>query len=215
MNQGGNGQLLLERLNEIYPEVDLMGGYDFRDLTGDQVPEFLYIEFQTDGKPFIFSCKNGNFEQLAILSGSRDHLTYDVKIEDLNLNGIPEIIVIGTSGASFPVSTFYIYEWNGQTFAILGQQTIAAIRKFQVTDLSDNGTKGISFSGDNPTCTSCSNFIPQRERTIMLGWNGKEFVEISNKFETPTYRFQAVQDADTVSNIGHYDKAVLLYNQVI
>jgi hypothetical protein len=62
---------------------------------------------------------------------------------------------------------------------------------------------------------SCSNFIPQRQRTVSYGWNGKEFVEITNEFEPPEYRFQAIQDADIAVIVENYDKAVQLYAEVI
>jgi len=214
LNKGGDGQSLISRLDQIYSKSEYHGGYDFLDITGDQVPEFLYVELNYVGKPMVFSCKSGIFQLLENLSGDFDFLEYALEVEDLNANGLPELIIIGTSGASFPQSKIYIYEWDGQDFQILGTIGISALRKKEFRDVDGNGVKDILLSGDNPTCTSCSNFIPQRERTVILGWNGKEFAEISNEFETPKYRFQAVQDADVATNIGNYDKAMFLYNQV-
>lgn len=214
LNKGGDGQSLINRLDQIYSKSEYHGGYDFLDVTGDQVPEFLYVELNYVGKPMVFSCKNGIFQMLAALSGDFDFLEYTLEIEDLNANGLHELIIKGTSGVSFHQSKIYMYEWDGQTFQILGTTGLSALRKTEFRDLDGNGVKEVLLSGDNPTCTSCSNFVPQRERTVILGWNGKEFAEISNEFETPNYRFQAVQDADTATNIGNYEKAVLLYNQV-
>ena len=215
LNKGGNGRALIQRLDKIYSKSEYHGGYEFLDVTGDQVPEFLYVELNYVGKPLVFSCRNGKFEILTTLSGNYDFLEYTMEIDDLNANGIPEILITGTSGASFPVSTIYIYEWNGHTFSILGQVTIGAMRQFHITNIDENRNKEIVLSGDNPTCTSCSNFIPQRERTITLGWNGKEFAEISNEFTPSEYRFQAIQDADATVIIGQYNKAMKLYNQTI
>ena len=215
LNMGGDGQLLLEHLNNIYPDYELMGGYDFRDLTGDQKAEFIYIELQTDGKPMVFSCANGKYEKLATLSGKHDHLAYDIEIDDLNADGILEIITIGTSGASFPSSTIYFYGWDGNAFSIFGQTNLLALRQTQINDIDGNGVKEISFSGDNPVCLSCSHFRPQRQRTITFEWNGKEFVEVSNAFTPPEYHFQAVQDADSAVTSGKLDTAINFYSQAI
>ena len=215
LNEGGDGQTLIKRLNEIYPKGDYRGGYAFRDVTGDQVPEFLYVELNYEGKPIVFSCKNRSFELLAILSAEHDFWDYILEIDDLITDGIPEIIVTGTDGVSFPQSRVYILEWNGQNFPIRGAAGMLALRETEIVDLDRNGTKEIMFSGDNPICTSCSNFIPQRQRTVTYGWNGKEFVEISNEFMPPEYRFQAIHDADAAVILGKYDKAIQIYEEVI
>lgn len=212
LNKGGDGQALVTRLEQIYPYGgDYRGGHDFHDVTGDQSPEFLYVEINHEGRLLAFSCKNGKYELLATLPEGNDFLDYTMQIVNLNMNGIAEIIVMGTNGVSYPVSTIYFYEWNGKTFSNLGHANILALRQTKITDIDGNGSKEISFSGDNPSCLSCKNFIPKRQRTIKYGWNGKGFVEVSNEFEFPEYRFQAIQDADAMAIIGRYDKAVRLY----
>ena len=215
LNEGGNGETLVKRLDEIYMKSDFRGGYAIRDVTGDQVPEFLFIEINYFGKPIVFSCKNGSFEQLFVLSGDYDFWDYTIEIDDLVKDGVPEVIVTGTGGVSFPQSKIYMYEWDGQTFQILGTTGLSALRKVEIRDLDGNGTKEVIFNGDNPGCLSCSNFRPQRQRTIVLGWNGKEFAEIDNKFTSPDYRFQAVQDADAAVNTGELREAFSLYEEVI
>jgi hypothetical protein len=216
LNRGGDSQTLIARLNQIYPAGgDYRGGYSFYDITGDQSPELLYVEINYEGRLLVFSCKTGKYELLATLPEENDFLEYTMQIVDLNHNGVPEIIVMGTNGVSFSISTIYFYEWNGKTFLNLGHVIILALRQTNISDMDGNGTKEISFSGDNPVCTSCSNFIPQRQRTFTYDWNGEEFVEISNEFERPEYRFQAIQDADATVRTGKYDKAMLLYNQAI
>jgi hypothetical protein len=216
LNEGGDGQTLVARLEQIYPNGgDYRGGYDFFDVTGDQSPEFLYVEINYEGQLLAFSCKNGKYELLATLPEDNDFLEYTMQTVNLNMNGIPEIIVMGTNGVSHPISTIYFYEWNGKVFANLGHANILALRQNKITDVDGNGSKEISFSGDNPTCVSCSNFIPQRQRTISYSWNGKSFVEVSNEFTTPKYRFQSIQDADAAVIAGKYEKAIELYNEAI
>ena len=217
LNAGGDGQALIARLKQIYPSGgDFRGGYDFYNVTGDQSPEFLYVEIAYGGKLLIYSCNTKEYELLATLPEKSDFLEYRmIQIVDLSMNGVPEIIVMGTGGVSFPISKIYLYEWHGTRFSNLGQVSILALRQTQINDVDRNGTNEILFIGDNPGCLSCKNFIPQRQRTIAYGWNGKEFAEILNEFEFPEYRFQAIQDADALAIIGRYDMAIHLYEEAI
>lgn len=215
LNGGGDGQALVRRLDQIYPKVQYSDGYAFLDVTGDHVPEFLYVELSYGKRPIVFSCRNGEHEVLAILSGQHDFDFHDLKVEDLISSGIPQIIVTGTDGVSFPQSSVYLYQWNARTFSTLGRMGMLALRETQFKDIDGNGIREIMLTGDNPVCTSCSNFIPQRERAVTYGWNGKEFVEMANEFEPPKYRFQAVQDADAAAIIGDYGKALRLYEEAI
>lgn len=215
LNHGGNTEALVRRLDQIYPITEFSGGYAHHDLTGDQNDEFLYVDLYYNGKPIIFSCKDRTYNVLAILSGNYDHDFYKTDIEDLIPDGIPEIIVEGTSGVSFPVSTFYVYRWAGRAFSLLEQITFAATRQIEIKDVDGNGTKEIILIGDNPGCFSCKNFIPQRQRTVTYSWNGKNFVEVSNEFGSPEYRFQAIQDADGSTISGKFNRAIKLYKQVI
>ncbi|MCC6299518.1 MAG: hypothetical protein IT314_09475 [Anaerolineales bacterium] len=215
LNDGGDGQLLLARLNQTYPRGDYRGGYDFKDLTGDQIPEFLFIGLQFEATPIVFSCKNGKFMEIGRLSGDRPNHEYGIIVEDLNEDGIAEVIVVGAFRGSFSHYTIYLYKWNGQNFEIMTKVSISAMRELLLEDLDGNKTKELTIKGDNPTCISCSNFVPQRLRTILYGWNGKEFVEISDEFEQPKYRFQSIQDADAAIEVGKYDTAISSYNQAI
>ena len=216
LNTGGDGKALIARLEMIYPYGgDYRGGYGIYDVTGDQSPDFLHVEIDYEGRLLAFSCKDGKYELLATLPKEKDFLEYTMKIVNLNMNGIPEIVVMGTNGVSHPVSTIFFYEWNGKTFSNLGRASILALRQTQIKDIDGNGIQEIIWIGDNPGCLSCSNFIPQRQRTITYGWNGKEYVEISSEFEPAEYRFQALQDADTAVLLGKYEIAALYYLKTI
>ena len=216
LNKGGDGQALIARFEQIYPDGgDYRGGYGFDDITGDQSPELLYVEINYEGRLLVFSCKTGKYELLATLPEENDFLEYTMQIVNLNLNGVPEIIVMGTNGVSYPISTIYFYEWNGKSFLNLGHVIILALRQTNISDMDGNGTKEISFSGDNPVCTSCFNFIPHRQRTVTYSWNGEEFVEKAIEFEHPQYRFQAIHDADFAVINGNYDKALESYRETI
>ncbi|MCL4274344.1 MAG: hypothetical protein KJZ77_10775 [Anaerolineales bacterium] len=214
LNEGGNGEFLAERFDEIYIKSDYRGGYAFRDLTGDQVSEFLFVEINFSGKPIVFSCRNGYYERLFVLSRDHDFWDYTFEIDDLNVDGIPEIIVTGTDGVSFPQSKIYIFEWDGQTFRISGTADMLALWQTEIVDMDGNGTKEIVLTGDTPGCLSCGNFRPQRQRTIILSWNGSGYVEVSNEFASPKYRFQSVQDADNAVQHGKHDKALNIYEEV-
>lgn len=148
LNKGGDGQNLVKRLDQIYSKSEYHGGYGFLDVTGDQISELLYVELNYVGKPLVFSCKSGKFETLAALSAEHNFSEYTMNIDDLNANGIPEIIIIGTDGVSFAQSQIYIFEWDGQTFQILGTVGTLALNQTEIKDLDGNGTKEIMFSGD-------------------------------------------------------------------
>ena len=184
-------------------------------MTGDQSPEFLYVDIYYEGKLLIFSCNNEKYELLAQLPEAGSFLDYTMQVVNLKKNGIPEIIVMGTNGVSFPQSRIYLYAWNGHMFTILLETGMSALRQMETRDVNGDGVKEVVLSGDNPGCLSCKNFIPQRQRTITYGWNGKDFVEVSNEFTFPEYRFQAIQDADALTNIGRADKAIELYYDAI
>jgi len=215
LNSGGNSDSLLEKLDQIYRKTEYSGGYAFRDLTGDQAPEFLYVGLHYVGKPIVFSCVNGKYELTATLSGQRDFDFYEMEVDELNFDGIPEVIITGTSGVSHPAHSIYLYRWDGRIFATVGQANILSLRQKQIRDVNGDGMKEVLLIGDNPVCVSCSNFIPQRERTITYSWNGRNFVEMANKFTLPKYRFQAVQDADDAVLEGNYERAIQSYLEII
>jgi len=215
LNHGGSGQLLFERLKKVYPEMESTGGYDFHDVTGDQIPEFLYIEFYFEGKLMVFSCRDGEFEQIAVLSGDHADHAYSLEIEDLNGDGMAEVILMGAFCGSFCHDSIYLYEWNGQGFTLVSKANISPMRQMLIKDFDGNGTQEIMLSGGDPSCLSCSNLVPRRQRTVIYSWNGTAFVEVANEFEFPEYRFQALQDADAMTVIGKYDRAIELYEATI
>ncbi len=69
-----------------------------------------------------------------------------------------------------------------------------------------NGFSGLDFCDGTPA----------REQTIVLGWNGQNYVDLKQEnYAPPEYRFQAVQDGDWYTRYGNYVKALSLYQEAI
>lgn len=92
-------------------------GLELRDLTGDGVKELYYHDLYT---LFILGCKEG---KTVTLLNYRDDGSWAggpkiLSIQDMNLNGVPEVVTEGlaTTGLNTNVN---IFEWNGSKFAQL------------------------------------------------------------------------------------------------
>lgn len=95
----------IQQLAEQAPSLDL------RDLTGDGVPELAVSQYMS---LVVIGCKNGQFEIIldyvdssSWVGGPSIYL-----VEDMNLNGVPEVVTQNTqtTGGNTAVQ---IFEWNG------------------------------------------------------------------------------------------------------
>ena len=162
-------------------------------------------------------------------------------IEDMNPDGIPELV---TQGEIFSASTriYKIFEWNGVEFQSLvwAQEDLLAWfdtpkgisltwhganlapepeidgieGDAEITDIDHDGTlEFIVHNGVFPV--RLRSYVPDRPTTDIYKWNGVLFLWDQVEMSKPIYRFQAVQDADRMSFIGEYQKAMELYKLVI
>jgi hypothetical protein len=216
LNKGGSAQNIVQKLNQAgYSEkTKFEGGYRIIDLTGDGIDDLFFMGLGHEERANIFLCENGLYKQI-VLDAKYSLSNKLVNIVDLNMNGMPEIIVNLTLCGSVCGSTIDIFEWNGKDFQKNGEFSFGDLDKVTIQDINHNGTKELVLIGGTPSCISCSNFIPQRLMTSVYGWNGHEFVEITNEFVPPEYRFQAIQDADTAIFVGKYEKGFRLYEEAI
>jgi hypothetical protein len=187
-----------------------------QDLTGDSVPELIstFVVWLD-----VFGCKNGRYELL--FSGTYESSLYGVyiiEIADLNINGLPEIVVYfdGCFGGKCPIVR--VYEWDGQEFKNLMTNSCNAIEapfEIKIQDIDDNGTKEIIFQNEGNQLPDGLYGFPYRAETLICMWNGKSFDVYKYSFGAPYYRFQAVQDGDAETLAGDYPKALDLYQEVI
>ncbi len=208
LNQGGT-----------YVNLDEKWGIKFADITGDGVEEYLFSDFDTT---FVLGCRGGKYVVLFEKSIDQRPLLID-QIDDLNGNGIPELFLSFYERPGF--HSLFIFEWNGETFRSLIQiPNNLSENDFlgttgwdhKISDVNGNNLKEIEVIDDIPIDPdSIIGGLPWRKSTITLGWNGENFVIINKIYETPRYRFQAVQDGDEATINGDYDRAAKFYQDVI
>jgi hypothetical protein len=215
LNLGGQMKQLDAELSQIG------ASYNIKDITNDSIPDLVVISgslFQTVN---ILWCQNGRYNSLPkdITEGETlgsDHVKFE--LHDLNQNGIPEVLSIGSGRTGISVN---VLEWNGQTFRDLSadQDGINAIMAhatddgFSLKDLNNDGISELILRGFTPGNWEYPG-DPLRAETAIYYWNGTRYSPIKT-FNAPQYRFQAIQDADMQTLQGNYLEAIKFYHETI
>lgn len=236
LNAGGTRRAVVDALRRT--GISMEDGTDFmeRDLTNDGQPELLV----SVNHLLIYTCKDGQYYEAAKLKPYTFVPPNVIATEDMNLNGISEIVVHRPEDQTIDVENDYqILEWDGQRFQNLvapGSQEsryqyeyyyiriedgwIAVFGRgqpdsnsWEVRDIDGNGT--LEFVIHHGISVRHPQYGPWRAEMTTFIWNGNRFVWYRTEFEPPRYRFQAVQDADVAVLEGRYDEALQLYEQVI
>jgi len=207
LNSGGNPTDLLKKMKNQYCSGKCEIG-ELTDMTNDDVDEIIigYPAF------IVYSCQGKEYAIIFQKGLLASHTIYD----DITLNNIPELV-----SASYPCSNncleLTISEWHGAEF-----QTITHIgidgaygRGFEFKDLDGDGLRELIIMGDILSWTRPAGMIPNRIKTINYTWNGQSYIEDKIQFDTPEYRFQAIQDADREVLYGNYDLAIGSYQDAI
>jgi hypothetical protein len=235
LNQGGNPSHLIAALRQTWSREEVFTKHEvIKDLTGDGVPELLIIPSEL----YIFGCQNNEYKLLMTKiseSVTFNHITLQlVAIQDMNLNGIPEIVLanFGCGGmGSGQCLDVYIYEWDGNKLASLipkwegyevGVSTVGGrmseyLPDVRIQDVDQNGTLELILIGGIPNSwySDYFYFAPWRDQIETYSWNGQYFIPLKTEFSPPVYRYQAVQDGDRAM-LGHeYDKALAFYQEAI
>jgi hypothetical protein len=194
------------------------------DVTGDGVPEILVDVYQkqleTPERFYIFGCKAGAYKTLAALISSYSGQLYDFPlIRDMNLDGVPEIVVGYRSGREPNLYlTVLIFEWNGRDFKnLMAQDDTLVNSEYDVREGDHNGTPDLVITGGQLVGTGGALIPPQRRTVQTWAWNGEKFVRasIAEGFAAPAYRFQAVREGDAASGAGAQGQALAFYVQAI
>lgn len=234
LNQGGTPDKVIDAFakgfNEEKPRSFL------KDVTNDSVPELFIGDFLLH----ILGCKNGQYVLLLKINpgGAMPHSQIFL-IQDMNQNGIPDLVISEWTGDNLYVpDTYRIVEWDGIGFKDLiiqpefesrygagnsneGMIWIDGVwgkndeKQVEIFDIDNNGTFELVLRGGLPVHPDTRAHGPWRAETDIYMWNGKGFVIYSVEPATPKYRFQAVQDADYALFDKDYTKALSLYNDVI
>ncbi len=194
------------------------------DVTGDGVPEVLVDAYdnqqETPQRFFIFGCQAGAYRALATLTSRDSGQRYDFPlIEDMNRDGLPEIVVAYRSGRAPNVYlTVLIFEWDGHDFTnLMAADDTLVNATYEVRDVDHDGTLGLVMSGGQMVSPDGSLIPPTRETVQTWAWNRQKFVRTSVEegFAAPVYRFQAVREGDAAARAGELGLALALYDQAI
>lgn len=205
------------------------------DLTNDGVNEVVYEGLLRFGVS-ILGCKDGKYQDFLDFGG--DSGVNLIKLPDLNKNGTPEIML--SDVVHYGYVDIFIFEWNGDQFRSLinmGKYSstddtvvdwvsatwISDTAHHKLKDINGDGLKDIVVVYD--VHQRAQGVIggfdiavqrPLRDQTIILSWNGRNFVNIKQGTNDPTqYRFQAIQDGDEQVRYGNYTAALSLYQAAI
>lgn len=220
MNAGGGPQALMELLFKKYSSAVVRRISREVDVTGDGVPELI---FTADDNALLYHCKDGQYE-IQWLTAYTYHYIQPViyGIEDLNRNGVPEIMLLG---GDLRYHFYTIDEWDGSKFRVLNedlslerpadQGCITVMGKSTIGILNNSQSIKMLLKQGIPIWSEYSIGLPWRKETRTCIWNGTSFVLTHTQLAPPEYRFQAVQDGDRATLAGEYDKAFGFYQQAI
>jgi hypothetical protein len=210
LNSGGDIEDLKTGL------VKANSDFVFQDITNDGISDFVI----TSGSAFqiinILYCNEGQYKMFPKDDVESEALGSDAAqftIQDLNQNGMPDIVSIGNGKTGLEIN---VLEWSGETFINLTELGAwmpgAGVDGFQLIDLDGNNIAEIVLKG-------MPNYWyypgePLRGEIDIYQWDGEKYSQ-SKSFTTPEYRFQAIQDGDHLSNQGKFEEAPKWYQLAI
>jgi len=226
LNSGGVEQLVGRLSNENN------ANFRYEDLTNDGVRELIISNWKDlYGDLTIFGCENEKFVNLITISPVFEQAPGINTIQDLNRNGVKELIVdvIG----SHCCTGIMVYEWSGVRFESLvktwnidytsgaleysDMAELSGVAQASVADIDKNGTFELVLDGGRPSYTGGWTGIdgPWRNEKVIYMWNGENYVWYSQEYYPPNFRFEAIQDGDTETIRGDYNSALKSYQAAI
>ena len=212
LNKGGTLQSVVTRLNGNGDPV-------IQDLTGDSIPELAFVDFGVMRQLHIFMCNKDSFKIFSPTVDSSNGDLYSMNIEateDMNGDGLKDIITSqrGCSGSGcFKISVF---EWHGTDFIDTAPNlSTVGLLEFSITDTNSDGLRDISLHGGLFGGCCMPGEYPRRMYTDIYRWNGNIFEYSEARYDSPIFRFQALQDADQYTLSNEFDNALILYQDTI
>ncbi|MCG2788042.1 MAG: hypothetical protein L6461_23385 [Anaerolineae bacterium] len=217
LNEGGSISSVISRLKlsgfQNCTDCNGYKDYSYTDVTNDSQPDLVFKDFSMGGRLFVLYCTNEQYDVKELITD--EGFLQLGATRDLNGDNVPDILALTSYGSGFGNYQLYIYEWDGQGFANLNLPNgMWGLANLKIQD-SKSGVQDILLTGDRPGTGSLTAYIPWRYLTSTYTWNGKNFTESHSSFETPKFRFQAVQDADMETVYGKYVTAFRFYQDVI
>jgi hypothetical protein len=235
LNQGGSPEVLIQAVKAVDPDY-----IDQQDLTNNGQVEILLKTSSLS----ILGCSPDGSATYTIYGKFIDEIMLFFSprikaVQDLNQNGILELLLITRSAGGFSSAMLLrVVEWDGQGFhSVLGlsptypYRMIAEIEysakqgevsgvvyeqgPVEIADLDGNGTTEIIVHSGLPGHHDLLAHGPWRAGKDIFNWNGEAFVLMRSEIDPPVYRFQAVHDADQAALLGEYDESLRLYQEAI
>jgi hypothetical protein len=208
---------LAKDINVLYPLKII-------DVTNDGFPEVISIGKSASGIHFgeisIFSCQGNSFSLLERVIGLSDIPTL-ATIQDLNSNGIPEIVTAARACGGFGACwEIYILEWDGDSFvhlesAEMNKNREPSLDNISFKNLDDSKTIEIVIERGLPSHPDILSDGPWRRFTEIFSWDEDSYKLINRKIAPPQFTFQAIQDGDQEMLNHNLDHALKLYEEVI
>jgi hypothetical protein len=226
LNSGGVEQLVRRLSNEN------SSNFRYEDLTNDGVRELIIRNWhEYYGNLTVFGCEDERFVNLLTISSDLEQPPGINAIQDLNRNEVKELVVDITG--SHCCTGMMVYEWNGNNFESLVRTwrvdyfsgkleysdiaELAGVAQASIADIDGNGIYELVLDGGRPSYTGGWVGIdgPWRYQKVIYMWNGENYVWFSQKYDAPSFRFEAIQDGDTETVRGDYDLALKSYQAAI
>lgn len=209
LNKGGSVKAILNSLSQGYYPHQIK----FEDITGDRSPELVFVHYSDyiSGGFYIFTCSNGKY---TLFKNEVVNWTISIYgVYDMNLNGIPELVIISRGCSSTGCYRHHIMEWDGSTYKNLAPDAVLeSVISGNIVDINNDGIlELILHTSPLPHWV----YQPWREEVHVFSWNGETFAPQPVKGYQPQYRFQTIQDGDSETILGSYDTALNLYRRAI
>jgi len=215
LNVGGGLKEAAERLLTVYGDPAIV-----EDVTGDNIPELVFVDYTKEPKLHVFSCHNGQYQD--ILPDISDGLTgystaISATVNDLNQNGISDILLKTNCSRGLGCTSLFILEWDGTEFInlIKPREIFEGTAERNIEDINNDGTLEVIVKDDVNGGYAYFIGFPWRVSTHIYMWNGKNYALQDIQYSAPQYRFQALQDADRFALLKDFDSATKLYNMTI
>ena len=211
LNHGGSIDIVVDAMSSVYSQRR----FQFVDVTNDSIPDLIFDGFtQAYDTFYVLWCQDGHYELFSgeqAMGLSINYIIYETV--DINNNGVPEIVVYKNNCTGGGCYSFFIVEWNGETFINLAPDAqLDGVYENEIAIYADEkiGPLGLILKGGywdrTPTW---------RPEIHSFFWDGKVFAAQPIEYSDPEYRFQAIQDADLSVRLGKLDNALSLYEVAI
>lgn len=245
LNAGGSLDTLIQYLIQNYGgyyqnHPDYGTNIYGMDFTNDGIPDLLV----NDGNVRIYSCQDSMYSVIFEIP-YRTFINFNIRsVQDMNADGIPEILLSRRDSVPVDgFMSYQILGLQDQQIEYLLSEPTAELDCYRYyafsapcfeenwmvifghggnlgswdtqQDIDQNGTIELILIDGIGHSLDAQHNGPWRAKTTIFMWDGESFSLFTHYLESPTYRFQALQDADVAVSQGKFNEALDLYEQVI